>query len=93
MTLQIDRVRAYLAAREALPMPHLGDIIHAVNLGSEYAGALLLSDLRAFVASHDAMVKALENVSSTYNPADYRPGCQERRLGDLAREALKAASS
>lgn len=88
----MNGIRKYLAARDASPMPQLGDCIHAVNTGGPHEGELLLSDLRAFIASYDAMVKALEDVSSTYNPADYRAGCQERRLGDLARAALKAAS-
>lgn len=53
-------VKQYLAARDAKPMPHLGDVVHSVNVGSEFEGTLLLSDLREFVATHDALLDALK---------------------------------
>jgi hypothetical protein len=55
----IARVRMYLAARRAKPMPQLGDAIHTVNAGSEYEGNLLLSDLYVLSKSHADLSEAL----------------------------------
>ncbi len=95
MSLQIDRVRAYLAAREALPMPHLGDAIHAVNTGSEFEGELRLSDLKAFVATHEFLVKALntvvEGASADVSDTAIIVGSDAKSILAFARMALSKA--
>jgi hypothetical protein len=64
MTEQINRVKSYLAARDAKPFHALGDIIHGVNIGSEFEGELRLSDLRAFASSHAELVEALREANA-----------------------------
>lgn len=40
------------------------------------------------VNAHEGLVEALREVASQFDPADYREGSMERRLGDKARAAL-----
>ena len=82
------RLKQYLYARKAKPMPHLGDIIHSVNVGSPYEGELLLSDLREFAESHEKLAKALRKC------LNYIENTEEEfhidmQCGDMARAALE----
>jgi hypothetical protein len=53
MKLELERkteaVRHYLRMREQQPLQGLGDTIHAIHTGTEYAAELRLSDLRAAI--------------------------------------------
>lgn len=50
----VERVRHYVAMRDAMPFRQLGDDIHGIHTGSAYEAALMLSDLRALLAERDA---------------------------------------
>lgn len=45
----MDRIKQYIAMRDAKPMPQLGDHIHTVNAGTEWEGVLSLSDIRQMI--------------------------------------------
>jgi hypothetical protein len=50
MSKAIERVARYVAMRDAKPLRHADDIIHAIHTGSEWEAELTLSDLREITA-------------------------------------------
>jgi hypothetical protein len=94
---QIERVKSYLAAREAVPMLQLGDGIHTVNAGSEFEGELRLSDLKAFVAAHELLVKAfhtvLEGASADVSDTAIIVGSDAKSILAFARMVLSKATA
>ena len=46
----LERLRRYVAMRDARPMTGIGDTIHAIHTGSEWEAELSLDDLRAVLA-------------------------------------------
>lgn len=59
-------IRHYIAMRSAMPLANLGDSVHRIHGGTEYDAELRFSDLVRAVNSHEALVKALENMIAIY---------------------------
>ena len=63
----------------------------AVDIDSATADANAEFIVRA-VNNFDGLVAALQNIANTYDDS-FPVGCQERRIGDLARAALARAEA
>lgn len=56
----IAAVRHYVAMRDKMPLLNLGGSVHAIHGGTEFGAELSFEDLKSLLASHDALVKALD---------------------------------
>lgn len=96
---QHARLLNYIAMRQAQPMPQLGDIIHAVNTGTEWEGELRLSDLVAFaqhVEKLEGMLRGLAGATVSAiegerhgAPLDLRSTHERARKATAFLEALE----